>query len=78
MSLVDQSRENMRHGLDLGASGEKLGLNFLLDGTPDGTQNVGDMSRGHSKSAAQSSFNSPLVNLGEFLFALSRESRSAG
>jgi hypothetical protein len=61
----------MRHGLDLGASGEKLGLNFLLDGTPDGTHNIGDMSRGHSKSATQSSFNSPL-NLSEFLFYLFR------
>ncbi|KAI9766004.1 MAG: hypothetical protein M1840_007011 [Geoglossum simile] len=77
MSLVDQSRENMRHGLDLGASGEKLGLNFLLDGTPDGTHNAGDISRGHSKSATQSSFSSPLVNLGEVLVAPSRTSHNA-
>ncbi|KAH0558471.1 hypothetical protein GP486_004867 [Trichoglossum hirsutum] len=45
MSFVDQSRENTRHGLDLRASAEKLGLSFLLD-RPQSDTNVPD---GHSK-----------------------------
>ncbi|KAH0537355.1 hypothetical protein FGG08_005834 [Glutinoglossum americanum] len=49
MSLVDQSRENMRHGLDLGTSGEKLGLNFLLDGPQD----ITSVPSGHSKPSSQ-------------------------
>ncbi|KAI9866196.1 MAG: hypothetical protein M1813_001757 [Trichoglossum hirsutum] len=59
MNLVDQSRDNMRHGLDLGTSGEKLGLNFLLDGS----QGITNVPSGHSKSASHTPLSSALGHL---------------
>jgi hypothetical protein len=84
MNLVDQSRDNMRHGLDLGTSGEKLGLNFLLDGS----QGITNVPSGHSKSASHTPLSSALGHLGKVPVAkneaistyitLTTKSRSAG
>lgn len=54
-NAFDYQRYNLAHGLDFGGSGERLGLNFLLDGTQQ-IPKVGDILR-RSESSGSSQIN---------------------
>ena len=45
----DRQRNNLQHSLELNASGERLGFNFLLDATQNGVKNKSHQASQHSR-----------------------------